>query len=1381
MNISKKNKSIKSAYDSTTFDTDVSIHVDRIVGSASISPSGRDVVLASTDGLDIIDLDSPLNPPRHLRNGLPWLVADVQWSPFAARDYWVVSTANQKALVWNLNKNEDANGCVEHTLSAHKRAITDINFSAHHPDILATCAVDGNVHVWDLRRPKKPVVTFIDWFGGATQIKWNRQDSHIFASSHDRWLRIWDDRKGVTPVRSINAHVSKIYGVDWNRTIGTRVVTCSLDKTIKFWDYRCEIDTPERIIHTDFPVWRARHTPFGYGLLAMPQDSPGDLHLYDQRLSEDANNDDTSMAVHIFHSHGNSKVKEFLWRSRGSITEDGLDQREFQLVSWGEDNELRLQTVEPGILAEIEHKKGSTAIPNLNITRKGAAYKTFRDVEKITTEKKAPTITGPQPTSSGSKVNILSTGMNMMYTTKKLKSYKGCPITRGAAMKAKAFNIEEEDQKKIGWMSGIKFNKPENDIDLQRRFSFLHPDFDDDRGWDGHESLHDEIIRIHKQLPSIEFDNIDMDKRTIIVSTNGPWADDGSSINVTLTIIFPEDYPELKSPLFFVGKNSLMSVSTYLKLKRDVQKIADCSVIRSQGCLEMVLRYLLGEFDLEACIYFKDIVYDADYSLALESSSDEEADCSTNTSTALDQELDPNANGGITPSNHNANVPLPRLCGALFSVNGLLVCFFPPKEDKVKSLLATLTAQNNSRAKERPYFESFARLKNNNLLGQKAKSLSLASEGLTDSDESNFSDTSNASDSDYSIQYSQPIFLRYLGGNVHRSTRRGPPTSDSQISSGACTTVGTTTGRRGPKPKNIIAFYSMADILPSKMVLAREYAIFGDGLSVCKHNAIVAENHGYRDLADVWRYLVLILYNKVHVKSLDQTYLQELKMATARHAPPKNQSNDSSSAFGVSYNINTWFNDFLGRIKWESNPLAVDVIHDLFIHFERQADIQMLAMLSCVLTEPCIRDTSSIIPMVRSRPLQHVNESRYSLELLADGIAHNSVYDKHSNPSSFSTPKLLRTPSTMYDSLGLMGETNTVNPSNLCGDTPSLTSAQISLESNSRHTHGQSTSHETSSKTSRPVNSVGLSSFAAGFSRLTSSSTSPPKAASSRKKTSPVEHILSSLAPSVISWGNTTVIRGSKNSEKANPNPSEGYDQPKRSVCTGIRVEMKNSHIFGGEGYIRTPILHARPATLHQRYRTAYANILFLWGDPVGRLEVLKFNAYSTRAADTELLQAKVFPSFVATPVVIRAPTVSPTASLAPEPLVAAAGMTDGLVITGYCIRHESRLEPLAVSTEGGAVGRCDRCTIVQRQLRCTICLAPVSAIFTPCLSCGCVSHLDCLTEFHAEGYTYCPGGCECNCVVYAGMGIVENWEVMMDSFLLEGKGKSGGQGATAL
>ena len=146
------------------------------------------------EGLHIIDLDSPYSAPRHLAHHSLWDVADVQWSPFAARDSWIVSTSNQKALVWNLDL-YSPHAPIEHILHAHSRAITDINFSAHHPDLLATCAVDSFVHCWDLRHPAKPAMTFADWNAGATQVKWNRQDAHIIASSHDKFLKIWGRSK----------------------------------------------------------------------------------------------------------------------------------------------------------------------------------------------------------------------------------------------------------------------------------------------------------------------------------------------------------------------------------------------------------------------------------------------------------------------------------------------------------------------------------------------------------------------------------------------------------------------------------------------------------------------------------------------------------------------------------------------------------------------------------------------------------------------------------------------------------------------------------------------------------------------------------------------------------------------------------------------------------------------------------------------------------------------------------------------------------------------------------------------------------------------------------------------------------------------------------
>jgi hypothetical protein len=1314
----------------------------------------------------------------------------VQWSPFAARDYWVVSTANQKALVWNLNMQEDASqGLIEHTLQAHTRAITDINFSAHHPDILATCAVDGYVHCWDLRRPRQPVLTFCDWFAGATQVKYNRQDSHILASSHDRWLRIWDDRKGAAPLRSINAHESKIYGIDWNRTRTTGVVTCSLDKSIKFWDYGNDLDVPERIIRTDFPVWRARHTPFGWGLLAMPQDTPGELHLYERRAKGEQDKDSKAATVATFPGHGNYKVKEFLWRPRGVITDDGVDNRQFQLVSWGEDNQLRLHHVDDKILEGVGHVRGTQVRKRLNLTRKGAVYKTFRTVEHASMDKKNATITGPRPGSSGLKVSALSTGMKKMTLPNSTRTHM---MVRAPAMKGRdnSLKTEDQNQNQIGWMSGIKFSKQDKGLTphkrpTSRRLSLLNPEFEEDGDWDHPESLHDEIIRIHDQLPKITFDDVNMDKRSVVASMNGPWGDDGSAIYIKVSIGFPDQYPE-KAPTFTLSKTSLMPDTTYDKLRREVQQIASGFVLRRQGCLEATLCYLLGEVDLETSTTFlndiEDIDDDLDGLADASSSDDEDEEIPAGSSVLMSQELDSSTTEDMLMS-RNANVPLPKLCGARFSASGKLVCFFPPKEDKVKSLLGKLVEKNNARSRGEPNFETFGRLNNNTSPVPRNKTISVASENRDDSDNSDGSEISSSSDSD-SEQYRVARFpMSDLFRKNRRSYMRASSTIHSQKSSGGGTGTGTGTGtglsrgRGGPKPKNIICLHDISDLLPAKKTLAEEYAIFGEGPDVCEHNAIVAEKYNLTDLADVWRYASMLLHNEVPLEVLDQTHRRETILVIARDSVKRYRS-DSASDSGVDFSYDrSRSNSLSGRVKWGTSPLASKLINDLFGHFESIADIQMLAMLSCVFSEPAAKDTTSQadLPLTQPQTPLTMKTPAFSLDYFPTDAAAWSMYNRTPINSAVSTPKFAHTPSAFYGSVGSSNGAWGSDPASAsysCGETPPLRSNGASSEHLNRTTQSLSTSPENPRLFRRSQSGL-ASSFAASFSRpFSTASSSPPNPPTTRKKPSPVENMLSSLAPSAITWGNTTVL-GSVKEQNATARSSysdDGIPQDEGAfpACTGINITMENQNAFDDEGCMSSPLLNPKKAAIYASYRRSYAELLYLWGHPLARLEVLKFNGLKDYFVETDIPDNK---SLAASILSNSTNTINHETSPSNHIVL---GKKDrfylpmptfpdqGLDIAGYCLKHESRLEPLTSGTAGGAVGRCERCKTVQRQLRCTICMEPISALFSPCLSCGCATHQHCLQEYHSYGHTECPGGCDCDCGAQASTGIVESWEVMM-------------------
>ena len=508
-------KGLASAFESPTFGQDAWFRLDKPVGSASISPCGRDVVLASRQGLHIIDLDLPWSPPRHLAHHTPWEVADVQWSPFAARDYWIVSTSNQKALVWNLAL-AHSKSSVEHVLHGHSRAITDINFSAHYPDILATCAVDSFVHCWDLRHPSRPAMTFCDWFAGASQVKWNRQNSHILASSHDKVLRVWDDRKGAYPLRSIEAHATKIYGIDWSRMETSNLVTCSLDKTIKFWNYAKDKDEPDRVLHTPFPVWRARHTPFGYGLLAMPQRGDHDLHLYDRRLDVVKDNEHTVTPVHQFSGH-DDQVKEFLWRPRGNVTENS-DDREFQLVSWGTDRMLRLHEVDEEIMGNVGYIKGMQAKGRMNITRKSAVYKTFREDPSRNEEN---TLGG-----DGAFNGTRALEMRSLPTIGMSRGH--VPFVGGYGNGGFTSPMNEQragaskEMDPISWMRGVKIGKREQYPSgvHQSVSSIVSPSLKTDPTWDNFESLGEEITHVGDKFKKVRFEEVQRSVPTNLLLPN---------------------------------------------------------------------------------------------------------------------------------------------------------------------------------------------------------------------------------------------------------------------------------------------------------------------------------------------------------------------------------------------------------------------------------------------------------------------------------------------------------------------------------------------------------------------------------------------------------------------------------------------------------------------------------------------------------------------------------------------------------------------------------------------------------------------------------------------------------------------------------------------
>ena len=889
----------------------------------------------SRQGLHIIDLDSPYSPPRHLPHRTPWEVADVQWSPFAIRDYWVVSTSNQKALVWNLEIKSPFDA-IEHVLHAHSRAITDINFSAHDPDVVATCAVDSFVHCWDLRTPSRPSITFCDWFAGATQVKWNRQNPHIIASSHDKILRIWDRRKGAYPLRSIEAHDTKIYGIDWNRTRPSGIVTCSLDKSIKFWDYGNVEDEPERVVRTPFPVWRARHTPFGWGLLAMPQRENSDLHLYDRRLSDGVSKDDIVPPVHRFEGH-QDQVKEFLWRFRGSVV-DNTDDREFQLVTWGMDRDLRLHPTSDQILEKIGYQKGQELRRRLNITRKGAPYRTFRDAGVL------------DPHNSSGKTAKAGRSWDSQFASSEVRSQTGAisvgmkkapiPLSKGwgsGGYTAPATGMQARQRNRkiisaIDWMKGVKIGRGEASRAFRRHdptdavdFSFMSSNGRLEDDWEAPESLGDEITQVAAKYTKVTFDHVDVQKRSATISMNGPWGSEAKTVYVKVAIKFPADYPENSPPSFELERTSSIPQDMLEDVSQGLQSISQVYASRQKACLEAAVSYLLGERGLEECTTWlaeagTTIGFDAD-PLAEQLSSDDEDNIGMGRCTTM-QDMESSGTGPLGVPVLNSSVPLPRSCGATFARDGRLVCFFPPKQERIRTSVGRLVSggiERFSRAQRK--FEGFGRLEADSPESRtRIFSLHEDDEAKSDSGDGFTSSSGSSTSSEDLMDAKLSGFPRWRRARAYdRRFPRAVSTDNSQFSFGQ----GSSSLKTVPvRPKNVVSIHRVDHLLPAKRILAEEYIILGDGPSVCQHNARVAETHGFQELARVWHLAELILHNQMPLEMMNLSSWEEPIPVLAKRA--------TSPLFRVDSGLDLAYDEVharansqaKGRLRWGQHPFG---------------------------------------------------------------------------------------------------------------------------------------------------------------------------------------------------------------------------------------------------------------------------------------------------------------------------------------------------------------------------------------------------------------------------------------------------------------------------
>ena len=255
------------------------------------------------------------------------------------------------------------------------------------------------------------------------------------------------------------------------------------------------------------------------------------------------------------------KSRNLLWRSRGGV-ENGADNRDFQLISWGTDRDLHLHRIDPRHLRAVGHEKGKEVRKRLNLTRLGAVYKTFRDEKPKSSDDGLdiaalrnfrPQGLGALVTAAGmskTPIPLTPVGTEVGFMTSSLNTY-------GRRHPKKLTNP-------MKWIEGVKIgNRGVDAFDsLHRKSSAMVVD-------DAPENLSDEMTLVAKKYKKVVFEDADVHGRTATVTLTGPWGQNEKPVFLRITFEFPPTYPREATPeLTFERDNVYHFRRRHAKAKR---------------------------------------------------------------------------------------------------------------------------------------------------------------------------------------------------------------------------------------------------------------------------------------------------------------------------------------------------------------------------------------------------------------------------------------------------------------------------------------------------------------------------------------------------------------------------------------------------------------------------------------------------------------------------------------------------------------------------------------------------------------------------------------------------------------------------------------------